>query len=151
VEPRIKTEQGVRKPDIVAKLGITAVVLDAQIVNDQMDLDGAHQKKVEYYTTIENEIKREYDVENAIFSSITLSWRGFWSRASVEHLFGLGVLKKRQRSFRQGPSLVVWPVSICSTRPRTLEDARDDGWRGYWRREVVRSYLSYRHNVMSRT
>lgn len=96
VEPRIDSDIGVRKPDIVAKMGITALVLDAQVVNDQISLDEAHGRKVAYYQQIEDKIKEKYVVNNVIFSSITLSWRGLWSQASVEHLTTLGVIKKKQ-------------------------------------------------------
>lgn len=75
VEPKIVTEADTRKLDIIAKLGITTLVLDAQVVNDQIDLDVAHQSKINYYKTIEKEVKEVF-VQNVIFSSITLSWRG---------------------------------------------------------------------------
>ena len=96
VEPKIDSDIGVRKPDIIAKMGITALVLDAQIVNDQISLDDAHERKITYYQQIEDKIKEKYVVNNVIFSSITLSWRGVWSQASVEHLTTLGIIKKSQ-------------------------------------------------------
>lgn len=75
VEPKINTDAGVRKPDIIGKLGMTALILDAQVVNDQIDLNNAHNRKVEYYKAIDNLVKEKYDVRNVILSSITLSWR----------------------------------------------------------------------------
>lgn len=77
-------------------MGITALVIDAQVVNDQISLDDAHARKVEYYKQIENEIKAKFKVNNVIFSSITLSWRGLWSKASVEHLTAIGIIRKNQ-------------------------------------------------------
>ncbi|CAL1672794.1 unnamed protein product [Lasius platythorax] len=76
-------------------MGITALVLDAQVVNDQISLD-AHERKIAYYQQIKDKIKEKFVVNNVIFSSITLSWRGLWSQASVEHLTTLGVIKKNQ-------------------------------------------------------
>lgn len=64
------TNAGLRKPDIVAKLGTTALVIDAQM-NDQFDLDTAHNNKVEYYKDIEGNLKENYNT--VVFSSITLS------------------------------------------------------------------------------
>lgn len=95
VEPRIKSDRGLRKPDIVAKLGVTAFVLDAQVVNDQISLDDAHRRKIDYYQDIERNVKEKFRVQNVICSSITLSWKGLWSQKSVESLTDLGVLKKK--------------------------------------------------------
>lgn len=96
VEPEIQTEAGLRKPDLVAKKGDAAIVIDAQVVNDQIDLDTAHNNKVRYYRSIEDSIRARYDVRNVNFSSVTLSWRGLWSRRSAEDMTGLGILRKRQ-------------------------------------------------------
>lgn len=96
VEPRLQTDVGLRKLDLVAKMGVTALVLDAQVVNDQIDLDGAHNRKVDYYKEIRDVIATKYDVQNIIFSSVTLSWRGLWSPKSVGDLTSLGVIKKGQ-------------------------------------------------------
>lgn len=96
VEPRLQTSVGLRKPDIVAKLGMTAVVIDAQIVNDQIDLDVAHSRKVNYYSEIEDDIKRKYNVRSVLCTSTTLSWRGLWSQASAEDMTSLGIVRKNQ-------------------------------------------------------
>lgn len=96
VEPKIKSSLGLRKPDIVAKMGVTALVIDAQVVGDQTNLDEAHNKKVEYYGQVGEEIRAQFEVGTVIFSSITLSWRGIWSKASAEHLTATGVIKKNQ-------------------------------------------------------
>lgn len=45
VEPKIKSDHCLRKSDIIAKLSVTAMVLDAQVVNDQISLDDSHQRK----------------------------------------------------------------------------------------------------------
>lgn len=48
-EPHYKTQLGLRKPDMVAILGQTAVVVDAQVVSEQTDLAAAHLRKKRYY------------------------------------------------------------------------------------------------------
>lgn len=96
VEPRIQSAIGVRKPDIVAKLGVTAIVVDAQVVNDQFDLDTAHRRKKDYYKDIESCIRDRFKVEEVRFMSATLSWRGLWSAESAKDLTGLGILRVGQ-------------------------------------------------------
>lgn len=92
-EPEIRTTLGLRKPDIVAKLGQTVLVIDAQVVNDQMDLDTAHRMKSSIYENIEANIKQMFNVTAVRFTSVTLSWRGVWSEASARDLLSLGVLR----------------------------------------------------------
>lgn len=94
VEPVIETAGGRRKPDVVAKLGQTALVIDAQVVNDQIDLDQAHRRKSDTYKNIDAELKKKYAVNSIEYTSATLSWRGVWSKASAEGLLNLGVIRK---------------------------------------------------------
>jgi len=93
-KPKIQTEAGLRKPDIVAKMGRTLVVLDA--VNDQVSLDEAHQRKIKYYKSMNNTLRNKYEVTEIRFGSITLSWRGVWSAESANDLLTLGVVKKKE-------------------------------------------------------
>lgn len=93
-EPRIQSERGLRKPDIIAKLGKTALVIDAQVVNDQVDIDRAHKNKADVYKDLEDIIKRDFDVKEVRFTSITLPWRGVWSGKSADSLVNLGVVRK---------------------------------------------------------
>lgn len=89
-EPEIQSEQGLRKPDIIAVLGRTAIVIDGQVVNDQIDLGSVHKKKSNKYKDLEAQIKRDQKVDKVRFTSVTLSW----SRKSAESLVGLGVIRK---------------------------------------------------------
>lgn len=82
-EPRIETEVGTHKPDLVAEREDSAIALDGQIVNDQIDLDAAHRRKTEYYANLAETIKTKYSVRNVRFSSVTFSWRGVWSQKSA--------------------------------------------------------------------
>lgn len=93
-EPEIHSERGLCKPDLLAKLGSTVLVVDAQVVNDQIDLDTAHRTKSNLYRHTEALIKRDYEVDAVRFTSITLSWRGIWSKESAMDLVGLGIIRK---------------------------------------------------------
>ncbi|KAL0103807.1 hypothetical protein PUN28_017844 [Cardiocondyla obscurior] len=97
-EPRYNTELGLRKPDLVAVLGETAVVIDAQVVSEQTKLPEAHKRKAEYYNTPEiiRKIKETHGVRNVITTSATLSWRGIWSPDSAKELQNLGYIKKQE-------------------------------------------------------
>lgn len=95
VEPKFQIDEGFRKPDIVEWLGVTALVIDAQVVNDQVDLNVVHSKKADYYKNLSSLIKRTYGVQEVKYTSATLSWRGVWSEESAKSLTSLGVLKKK--------------------------------------------------------
>lgn len=91
-EPHIPTAVGIRKPDIVAILGHTGIIVDAQVVSEQTDLYQAHRRKVQYYEepSLTEKIKTTYGVTNVIVASVTLSWKGVWGAASASQLKLLG-------------------------------------------------------------
>lgn len=95
VEPKLTTQLGVRKPDIIATKENFAIVIDAQVINDQYSPEEAHRNKIRYYQNIEEDIKNWSNKRNIIFTSITLSWRGIWSKQSAESLLQLRVIKKK--------------------------------------------------------
>lgn len=92
-EPHYLTTFGLRKPDMTAVLGQTAVVIDAQVVSEQVDLDRAHKKKVDYYKEIQQDIKTKHNVQTVKFTSATLSWKGVWSANSAQELQNLGLVR----------------------------------------------------------
>lgn len=94
-EPRYTTAAGLRKPDMVAVMGRTAVVVDAQVVGEQLDLHMAHRRKVDYYSEpgIIEAIKRQHQVTNVKVTSATLSWKGVWSPSSASELRQLGLMR----------------------------------------------------------
>lgn len=79
----------------MAVLGRTAVVVDAQVVNEQTDLADAHNRKARYYgkAAVVEAIQRKHNVRNVVTTSATLSWRDVWSKASAKELRGLGFIK----------------------------------------------------------
>ncbi|CAL7932959.1 unnamed protein product [Xylocopa violacea] len=98
-EPTFSSEEGTRKPDLVATMGRTTIVVDAQVVSEQTDLNMAHKRKVEYYSKntslLRNIGRREQSTDVQVLSA-TLSWRGIWSSKSAEDLIRLGLLQKKE-------------------------------------------------------
>ena len=93
-EPTIRTRAGVRRPDLLVSTDTMAAVIDAQVVADNADLEVADQRKKDYYNTdeIRTDASTRLGTRHPIqFGSITLNWRGCWSRASVEILTKLGL------------------------------------------------------------
>lgn len=95
-EPTFNTTEGIRKPDLIAKREDKAIVIDAQIVNENIDLTQAHKNKVEYYQSLKDAIKQRYHVDNVQFTSTTLSYRGVWSKPSVNDLIDMDIIKKKE-------------------------------------------------------
>lgn len=93
-EPRLQTPAGLRKPDLLAIRERKAIVIDAQVVSEQADLERAHGNKIEYYRNLEGVIKNIYDVSEVEFTSATLSSRGVWSKSSAEDLLKWRILGK---------------------------------------------------------
>ncbi|KAL0098329.1 hypothetical protein PUN28_020302 [Cardiocondyla obscurior] len=62
-EPILKTTIGNRKPDLMGILGRTALIIDAQVVSEQTELNQAHNKKVNYYNdpAVIQSIKETYN------------------------------------------------------------------------------------------
>lgn len=98
-EPILRTQQGLRKPDIVAVKEGVARVIDAQIVSGSRPLDEAHEIKRKYYSDnrdITVAIAQENDIlpSSVGYTSCTLSWRGVWSPRSAADLLRVGLSKK---------------------------------------------------------
>ena len=66
-EPHYWTQEGLRKPDIVATMGTLGLVIDAQIVGEQSDLERARTAKIRKYADnpdIGRAIQRETGATN---------------------------------------------------------------------------------------
>lgn len=95
-EPQIRTNEGLRKPDILAIKGRSAYVIDAQVVSEQSDLDRRHKEKVKYYAenkSLIKNIKDTYEAVDVAFSSATVSARGLWSSRAAQDLKIKGFIK----------------------------------------------------------
>ena len=85
----------VYKPDIIAFRHDSTIVLDAQVITDGLDLDRAHQSKVEIYDRqdVRTTLRSVYQAhENIEVLTATLNWRGIWSLKSVTRLRALNIL-----------------------------------------------------------
>lgn len=97
LEPRYQTNDGLRKPDIVATMGRTALIIDAQVVSESACTRRAHRKKTDYYGKNEDlirQIKRDTCASEVYTHSATLTWRGVWNATSVNELLNIGAIKK---------------------------------------------------------
>lgn len=113
-EPRFSTTQGIRKPDLIAIKGSNALLIDAQVVGENVNLCSAHKNKIEKYKPLEVAIKSRYAVETVSFSSVTLSYRGVWSVTSYQQLKEEGIITRSD-------------IKILSTRVLL------GGLSGFWR------------------
>lgn len=93
VEPQSITSEGKLKPDL-AKKNDMAWLIDAQIVSERIDLDTAHQTKIDKYKGLCDAIKDRYVVKDVSFLSVTLSYRGVWSAKSANELMKKNIRKK---------------------------------------------------------
>ena len=76
-EAEFRTEEGVRKPDLIATKMGRSIIIDAQVVNDQTILDLAHKRKTEYYSenaSLRRAIATKCGTEEMQFTSATPSW-----------------------------------------------------------------------------
>ena len=79
---------GLRKPDLVVELGDSALIIDAQVVSEQTNLEEANVRKKAKYDTAElkNMVRRKYGKQEVTTSAVTISMRGIWSRTSAAEL-----------------------------------------------------------------
>lgn len=96
-EPNIRTESGLYKPDLVVSKDQRAIVIDALVSTDGVELDQAHLGKVRKYNRAEivENVRRKFNANEVIVTSATLNWRGIWSKMSSAHLLSLGMIKRR--------------------------------------------------------
>lgn len=94
-EPSLQGENRIYKPDLVALRHDRTLVLDAQVVTDGLELDRAHQSKIDKYSgqDLQTALRRDHPVHGEIeVVSATLNWRGIWSYRSYTRLKALDVI-----------------------------------------------------------
>lgn len=94
LEPQFNLAGQIRKPDLIAQKGSNLIILDAQVVSEHDTLDLSHARKVAYYQSLVDVAKERYTATNVKLSSITLSWRGIWSRKAAEDLVSLRIVRR---------------------------------------------------------
>lgn len=97
-EHLFQTQQGGRKPDILAVKGEQGFVLDVQVVSGARSLNEAHTLKTRYYESnnqLMDSISALLQVnrQKIRVSSVTLSWRGVWAVQSAGILSEMGLSK----------------------------------------------------------
>lgn len=85
IEEIFNTSEGLRKPDLVVRMGGRVVVLDCQIVSGGRPLSVTYEQKRRYYADnvgLVQSIATAHNVEPARlkFGAITISWRGVWAK-----------------------------------------------------------------------
>ena len=95
-EPRLITQEGLRKPDILAVKDGSAVVIDAQVVSGSILPDDNHRRKVAKYKDCAGLVmaaaeKAHVAASKVEITSCTITWRGVWSRRARDDLVRIGV------------------------------------------------------------
>lgn len=98
-ESRIEIAEGLRKPDIIAWRGNSVTTFDAQVVNEQADLDSAHRRMKRYYADncqVVQHVKKQTDTatETVTFTSATIQWGSVCSKQSYTNLLAIGITKR---------------------------------------------------------
>jgi hypothetical protein len=92
-EPVIPTRAGRRKPDLVALVDGSVLVVDVTIVSDQWNLNTPFTEKVDYYNTddIKAWLAASYPGKTCEFGAVVFNWRGALNLKSSALLRRLGV------------------------------------------------------------
>jgi hypothetical protein len=94
-EPSIRTNVGIRRPDLVAyESGGRSVVLDVTIVADNADLEAEFRHKVSLYDRpeIRSYVHHLSSSETPVeFGAIVLNWRGAMSQSTASVLTRVGI------------------------------------------------------------
>lgn len=108
-EPLLNTQLGVRKPDLVIVRGRTAMLLEAHIVSG-LGMENARAVKINKYKNIEDYIKATFDVDEVIFETVTVSYKGVFERNSAKTLCGLGLTQTGLRMMSASVLLGSWLI-----------------------------------------
>lgn len=79
-------------------MGQLGVVIDAQVVSEQSNLQQANTRKRSYYANnpdIDSEITRSTGATTIKHIPATLNWKGVWCPTSAAELLSLGTINKR--------------------------------------------------------
>lgn len=120
-EPLLNTHLGIRKPDLVIVRDRLAMILEVHIVSG-LGMENARAIKINKYKDIEHHIKQTFNVEEVIFETVTMSYKGIFERNSAKALYALGVtqegLRMMSASVLHGSWLVWWSFrKLIEARP----------------------------------
>lgn len=96
VEPRFITQEGLRKPDLVAIKDNKAILIDPQITAGSNLLRDYRQKLQKYQAVrgLADLVKNQFAVEDVQYAATTISYRGIWHPASYQELKQLRLTEK---------------------------------------------------------
>jgi len=100
VEPRFRTPEGTRVPDIVAYNDRESMVVDVQVVGTIMSTELAEQTKVSYYATngsLMDQIQAATGFRPDVLAP-TITFKGTWSRGGRETAKRCGLTLKDVRN-----------------------------------------------------
>ena len=95
-EPKLRTEVGLRKPDLLLIQGNKALIVDVQVRKGN-ELGKSHKEKLDKYKNVRNLTDlvknkyREYNIHDVDFRAITVSWKGVIERETSKTLKELGI------------------------------------------------------------
>lgn len=121
-EPKIRTPQGLRKPDIVASRNGISFVLDAQIISDKYDQDSADSEKIAKYASDKDllqSIRARYQTTTIKVFGITLNNRGVWSSQSANNLVANGIIKRDDLKIISSRTIIGGILSFSRFNERT--------------------------------
>lgn len=88
------TQEGRRKPDLLAVKDGVATVIDVQVVSGARPLLQSHTEKKNYYARNEDLVRKVchlFNVALVLFTTATVSWRGVWAERSLLDLRAMGL------------------------------------------------------------
>lgn len=98
IEPRIQTNEGLRKPDLIIKDGAHATIVDIQVVgNDGNNLKTFNNNKFNYYnknSDLKNYIKSYYNVAEVDVVAVALHYKGFACLQSFNWAAEFDIIRK---------------------------------------------------------
>ena len=95
LEPHIRTQLGLRKPDLLAYRNDIVYIIDTQISTDTIDTDTNYRHKTDYYNKPEilSYAKQLTGAKQAKLSTSCWNWRGIPSSLTSKYLYSLGLRK----------------------------------------------------------
>ena len=95
LEPHIRTQLGLHKPDLLAYRNYIVYIIDTQISTDTIDTDTNYRHKTDYYNKPEilSYAKQLTGAKQAKLSASCWNWRGIPSSLTSKDLYSLGLRK----------------------------------------------------------
>ena len=95
LEPHIRTQLGLRKPDLLAYRNYIVYIIDTQFSTDTIDTNTNYRHKTDYYNKPEilSYAKQLTGAKQAKLSAFYWNWRGIHSSLTSKDLYSLGLRK----------------------------------------------------------